>query len=249
MEGIEYLFELCEALPRSGPGANECTKRAFDSIPPHSQQPLILDIGCGQGMQTIELAKTSNGKIIALDIHKAFLDILMERAKNEGLEKNISPKNISMLDMDYEDKTFDIIWSEGALYFLGFQEGLKKCHHLLKDNGYLAVTELVYIAPDPPDEIVEYIGGEYPDIKSIQENIENIKKEKFNLISSFTLPESAWLDNYLLPIEKEIPRLIKKYQGNEVALSIFEAFKEEIDYYKKYSKFYGYQFFVMQKLG
>ena len=249
MEGLEYLFELCEALPRSGPGANECTKRAFDSIPPHSQQPLILDIGCGQGMQTIELAKTSNGKIIALDIHKAFLDILMERAKNEGLEKNISPKNISMLDMDYEDKTFDIIWSEGALYFLGFQEGLKKCHHLLKDNGYLAVTELVYIAPDPPDEIVEYIGGEYPDIKSIQENIENIKKEKFNLISSFTLPESAWLDNYLLPIEKEIPRLIKKYQGNEVALSIFEAFKEEIDYYKKYSKFYGYQFFVMQKLG
>ena len=176
MEGIEYLFELCEALPRSGPGANECTKRAFDSIPPHSQQPLILDIGCGQGMQTIELAKTSNGKIIALDIHKAFLDILMERAKNEGLEKNISPKNISMLDMDYEDKTFDIIWSEGALYFLGFQEGLKKCHHLLKDNGYLAVTELVYIAPDPPDEIVEYIGGEYPDIKSIQDKNINITK-------------------------------------------------------------------------
>ena len=67
MEGIEYLYELCEALPRSGPGDNEYTKRAFNSIPQPHKHPFILDIGCGQGMQTIELAKISDGKIITLD--------------------------------------------------------------------------------------------------------------------------------------------------------------------------------------
>ena len=249
MEGIEYLYELCESLPRSGPGDNEHTRRAFNSIPQHYQQPSILDIGCGQGMQTIELAKISNGKIIALDNHQAFLNILMDRAKNEGVEKNITPQNMSMLDMNFEEKTFDIIWSEGALYFMGFQNGLKRCHQLLKDKGYLAVTELVYTAPNPPNDVIEYFDCEYPDIKNIEKNIEIIKKQKFNLISNFTLPESAWLNNYYLPIEKEIPRLNKKYQGNDVALSIFEGFKNEVDFYKKYSKYYSYEFFVMQKLG
>ena len=65
MEGFEYLYELCEALPRSGPGDNESTRRAFNSIPRLKKNPFILDIGCGQGMQTIELAKISDGKIIA----------------------------------------------------------------------------------------------------------------------------------------------------------------------------------------
>ena len=249
MEGIEYLYELCEALPGSGPGDNEYTRRAFSSIPQQTKHPSILDIGCGQGMQTIELAKISNGKIIALDNHQPFLDILMDRSKNEGFQEKITTKNMSMLDMSFEEKTFDIIWSEGALYFMGFQNGLKRCHQLLKDNGCLAVTELVYTAPNPPNAVVEYFDSEYPDIKNIEEKIVTIKTEKFNLISNFTLPESAWLNNYYLPMEKELPRLTKKYQGNEVALSVFEGFRNEVDFYKKYSKFYGYEFFIMQKLG
>jgi cyclopropane fatty-acyl-phospholipid synthase-like methyltransferase len=137
MEGIEYIYELCEALPRSGPGDNKHTKRAFNSIPQPPNQPFILDIGCGQGMQTIELAKISNGKIIALDNHQGFLDMLLAQAKRQGFEEKIIPKNMSMIDMDFEKETFDIIWSEGALYFMGFQDGLKRCHQLLKDKGYL----------------------------------------------------------------------------------------------------------------
>jgi hypothetical protein len=124
---------------------------------------------------------------------------------------------------------------------------LKRCRQLLKNKGFLAVTELVYIAPDPPAEVVEYFEGEYPDIKNIKGKIEIIKQEGFSLISNFTLPESAWLNNYYLPIEKELPHLKKKYQGNEIALAVFEDLKNEADFYKKYSKFYGYEFFVMQK--
>ena len=156
---------------------------------------------------------------------------------------------MSMLDMNFEEESFDIIWSEGALYFMGFQNGLKRCHQLLKEKGYLAVTELVYTNPNPPKAVVEYFGVEYPDITNIEGKIEIIKKVRFNLISNFTLPESAWLNNYYLPMEKELPRLNKKYQGNEVALGVFEGFKNEVDFYRQYSKFYGYEFFVMQKIG
>lgn len=244
---MEYLYELCEALPRCGPGDNEFTRRAFRAIGKVAEQPLILDIGCGPGVQTIELARISNGKIIALDNHQAFLDTLMERARNEGLEEKIIPINMSMEEMDFEENTFDIIWSEGALYFMGFQNGLNKCHQLLKDKGHLAMTELVYIAANPPDAVIEYFEDEYPDIKSIEGKIEVINKEGFKLISNFTLPEAAWFNSYYLPIEKELPRLNKKYEGNEIALGVFEGFRKEIDFYRKYSEFYGYEFFIMQK--
>ncbi len=149
--------------------------------------------------------------------------------------------------MDFAPSSFDIIWSEGALYFMGFQNGLKRCRELLKDNGYLAVTELVYIAPNPPTPVVQYLESEYPDIKDVKGRIDLIRNEGFHLLSNFTLPESSWLDNYYLPIEKELPRLIKKYQNNQVALGVFEFFQNEVDSYKKYAKYYGYEFFVMQK--
>ena len=247
MEGLEYIYELCEALPRSGPGDNEYTRRAFNIIPRFQTPPFILDIGCGQGMQTIELAEISNGKIIALDNHQAFLYLLMEHAKKQKIEEKIIPKNISMLDMDFKEGTFDIIWSEGALYFMGFENGLKRCHQLLKENSYLAVTELVYTTPNPPPPVVEYFESEYPDIKNIEENLELIKKKGFALVSNFTLPESAWMNNYYLAMEKELPRLNEKYEGNEVALAVFDGFQSEAVFYRKYSNFFGYEFFVMKK--
>ena len=247
MEGMEYLYELCEMLPRCGPGDNEFTRKAFSFLKNLPKQPYILDIGCGPGVQTLELAKISKGKIIAIDNHQAFLNKLMKKAESKGLSNNIVPKNMSMLEMDFSKETFDIIWSEGALYFMGFQNGLKKCKELLKDKGYLAVTELVYLRDDPPVSVSQYFEGVYPDIKSIKDMIELIKNEGFSLVSNFTLPESAWFDDYYQPIEEKLPGLIEKYDGNEKALDVFDAFKNEIDLYKKYSKYYGYGFFIMQK--
>jgi len=247
MEGMEYFYEVFEALPRGGPGTDEYTGRAFDIIPKSPSQPFILDIGCGPGPQTLELAKISNGKIIALDNHQPFLDELMKRARNEGLAGNITPKNMSMLEMDFADNTFDIIWSEGALYFMGFQNGLKRCHQLLKDNGYLVVTECVYLVSNPPEPVIEFFKNGYPDIKDIKGNITLIQNEGFRLLSNFTLSESAWIDSYYLPMEKELSRLNEKYRDNKVALGVFEECQNEINFYKKYSKSYGYEFFVMQK--
>lgn len=247
MEDMKYFYELFEALPRCGPGENEATRRAFSALPNLPEQPFILDIGCGPGVQTIELAKASNGKIVALDNHQPFLDKLMRKAKEEGLADRIIPKNISMLNMDFDEHTFDIIWSEGALYLMGFQNGLRRCHPLLKDHGCLAVTEVVYLVPDPPARVIAYWQKEYPDIKDIRSRIGLIHNEGYRLISHFTLSESAWLDSFYLPMEKELSRLEEKYKGNKPALGVFENLRSEINFYQEYSDCFGYEFFVMQK--
>lgn len=247
MEGMEYFYELFEALPRCGPGDNESTRRAFNTIQKVLSQPYILDIGCGPGIQTIELAKLFKGTIIALDNHKPFLDTLMKKARDEDLLENIIPKNMSMLDMDFEENTFDLIWSEGALYFMGFQNGLRRCHHLLKRSGFLAVTELVCLVDNPPVEVIHYFEKEYPAIKTIEGNLELIQSERFRLISHFTLPKSAWLESFYLPMGEELIRLKKKYRGNESAAGVFEEMSHEISFFEKFSDFFGYEFFIMEK--
>jgi len=249
MEGMKYFYELYESLPRCGPGANECTRRAYNVFQNLPKEPFILDIGCGPGVQTLELARASHSKIVALDNHQAFLDALLESARKEKLAHRIIPKNRSMFNMDFDDSTFDIIWSEGALYFMGFQNGLRRCRQLLKDNGYLAVTEAVLLLPNPPVPVMQYWGKEYPDIADVKSNVDLIQREGFRLLSHFTLPKSAWLDSFYSPMKEALDHLQEKYRGNKIAQSIFENQQNEIDLYKKYSDYFGYEFFVMQKIS
>jgi hypothetical protein len=88
-----------------------------------------------------------------------------------------------------------------------------------------------------------------PDIKVVKDNIDLIQNERFHLISNFTLPKSSWLDSFYLPLEEELSRLNKKYQSKEIALGIFEEMKNEINLFKKFSDFYGYEFFIMQRIN
>ena len=246
MEGMEYFYELFSGLPRGGPGDIKSTRKAFSYLKNLPSEPFILDIGCGYGIQTLELARISKGKIIALDNYQPFLDILMQNAKKGGFDNRIIPKNQSMLEMDFKNDTFDIIWSEGALFVMGFRNGLKKCNQLLKNKGYFAVSEAVLLLSNLPKPLKEFWDEVYPDIKDIKRNISLIKDEGFNVLSHFTLPKSCWIDFYSR-MDKQIEELKKKYHNNKIALQVFEKCEKESKIYDKYSDYFGYEFFIMQK--
>jgi len=215
MEGMEYFYELFYNLPRGGPGDNKFTRKAFSYLKNLPDEPLILDIGCGHGMQTIELARISKGKIIALDNYQPFLDILMQNAAKEGFQDRIILKNQSMLEMDFDNDTFDIIWSEGAIFVMGFQNGLKKCYQLLKNKGFFVVSEAVLLLPNLPEPLKEFWDKEYPEIKDIKSNISLIKNEGFDVLYHFTLPKSCWFDFYS-QMDEKIKELKKKYRDKKL---------------------------------
>lgn len=247
MDGMEYFYELFRSLPRGGPGDNTSTRKAFSYLTNLPPEPHILDIGCGQGVQTLELARLTKGTIIALDNYQPFLDNLIKNVKKGGLGTRIIPKNQSMLEMDFTNETFDLIWSEGALYSMGFQNGLHRCAELLKKNGYLAVTEAVLLLPNLPTPLQKFWDEEYPDIRDIQSNISYIQKEGLTLLAHFTLPKSSWIEHFYTPMGNEIQRLKKKYHDNTTALHVFQRCEKEIMIYQKYSDYYGYEFFIMRK--
>jgi ubiquinone/menaquinone biosynthesis C-methylase UbiE len=249
MDLDEYFYELFENLPRQGPGDNESTRKALAMIGALPDAVRVLDIGCGAGVQTIELAKNINGTITALDSHQPFLDELVRRAAREGFSDRIETVNGSMFSLGFAESSFDIVWCEGAIFIIGFEQGLEAFRRVLKPGGYIAVSDLCWLRDDPPREIADFFRIENPPIPSVAEVLEIVKKTGYELIGSFSLPESTWWDSYYRPVETEIEAMRRKYPGNERVEDLCRRMERETDMYRKYAKYYGYVFFVMRKAG
>ena len=198
------------------------TRDAFESIP-EIDKPHILDIGCGPGMQTIQLAKLSDGEIIGTDIFQQYLDQLKELIKKENLQNRVKAINQSMDDIKFPEGYFDIIWAEGAIYIIGFERGLRQWRRFLKPHGFLVVHEMTWLQPNPPQEILEYWKKVYPGIKTIQENLDFISACDYELTGHFPLPEDAWWEEYYGPLEERIKRLRKKYRNDPNALKVIDV--------------------------
>ena len=76
-----------------------------------------------------------------------------------------------MNDLPFPDGRFDLIWSEGAVYIMGFDKALVKWRPLAKPGGYLVVSELSWFRPDPPAEIRDFWGHHYPAMRSVDGNL------------------------------------------------------------------------------
>ncbi len=244
---MNIFWELHSDLPREAPGDMASTAKALSLIPNLPKNPQILDIGCGPGMQTLALAKITKGQIIAIDNHQPYLDELQQRAAQENFSSHIKVQNSSMFSLDFEPESFDLIWSEGAIYIMGFQEGLQSWHRFLKTGGAIAVSELSWLVTNPPEEPLNFWKNAYPAMKNITENITILQNLGYHYINSFTLPESSWWNNYYTPLGGRLNDLQKKYQGNEEANAVLDEEQREIELYRNYSDYYGYVFYLMQK--
>jgi len=242
----KIFFEIHNNLPREGPGRDIYTKKAYKIIP-KTNKPKILDIGCGTGDQTITLAKISKGAITAIDIHQPYLDDLNKKIQKQKLQNQIKTENKSMLKLNYPKNSFDIIWAEGSIYAIGFEKGLLEWKQYIKPKGYLAVHEMTWLKHNPPKEIKNYWEKNYSEMTTIENNLKTIKKCEYKTLEYFPLPEDAWWDFYYNPLEQRLKKLKTKYKNNPEALKTINKEQEEINLYKKYNKWYGSVFFIMQK--
>jgi SAM-dependent methyltransferase len=242
----EIFFEMHTDLPREGPGRNTYTAKAFGMLP-RLEKPRILDIGCGPGEPTLELARLSGEYVIGMDIHQPYLDRLSQKIEEAGLSDRVEAMNCSMFEMSFPDESFDIIWAEGSIYLIGFEQGLKVWRRFIRPNGFLVVHEMTWLRPEPPQAIYDYWKTLYPGIKTVADNAELVRNCGYDLLGQFTLPQDAWWTEYYGPLEDRIRALRNKYAGDTEALATLDEEQREIDMFRKYNQWYGSVFFVMQK--
>jgi len=245
---LEVFFEIHSDLPREAPGGNQYTCKAYQMLP-ELEAPRILDVGCGPGEQTLELARLSRGQVTAIDVHQPYLDRLSKRIEQADLSGRVQALNCSMFEIAFPDESFDVIWAEGSIYIIGFDRGLDEWRRLIKPDGFLVAHDLAWLGSDPPKEIEGYWREFYPGMRSVPENMRQIEARGYHPIGWFALPDDAWWANYYDPLGARIARLREKYGEEEAALRVLDSEEREIDMFRRYHEWYGAVFFIMQKTG
>ncbi len=247
-DGMKVFLEIYDGLPRQGPGDEASTLKALGMVPDLPAAPSVADIGCGSGAQTLVLAwSLRGGTITAVDLHEPHLKRLKAAAKKLKTGVKVVTSCQDMGKLDFEEQSLDLIWAEGSIYNIGFEEGALKWRQFLKDGGSLAASELSWLRGDPPDDLKEYWAGEYPGMKSVEDNLEGLERAGFEVVGHFTIPDSCWLEEFYDPMEKRLAEMVEKYEGDEVAESVIATNRREIEIFRKYSEFYGYVFYIAQK--
>ena len=242
-----YFYEIYEAIPRQGPGDRESTERALRLLPPLTPGQHVLDIGCGSGAQTIDLAQVTEAQIVAVDNHPAFVTQLASRATKMGFGEKITAQVGDMNDLQFPDGSFDVIWSEGSIFIIGFAKGLSAWRRLLAPGGYMVVSEFCWFHDNPPAELQEMFIDGCSDVGDVEARRKAVTENGFRLLGDFVLPEAGWWENYYVPLSDSLDRFRRSHAGNPDALDVAARSQHEIDLYRKYVGAYGYVFFVMQR--
>jgi SAM-dependent methyltransferase len=245
-KALTVFFDVHTDLPREGPGNLESTKRALSLASPLPPNPKVLDIGCGPGKQTIDLAKLiPEATFTAIDFHTPFLAVGKMKADEAGVGDRITFQSADMNSLPFKDQSFDLIWCEGAAYLMGVENAINAWRRLLKPGGKLALTDAIWLRDDPPAELHRWWNEGYPDIQNIQQRRDLIRRCNYQLLGDFVLPAEAWWQDYYTPMVDRLDQLDSKYQHDEIAQGVLKECREEISFHERYSDYYSYAFFVM----
>jgi ubiquinone/menaquinone biosynthesis C-methylase UbiE len=201
------------------------TRKAFRMLPP-LDKPRILDIGCGSGIPTLELARLSRGEVIGIDIDQPALDKFTNKIEEAGLTDRVKAINCSMFNMDFADESLDIIWSEGSIYAIGFESGLREWKRFLKSDGFMVIHD---------------------EQGNIEEKLEQISSCGYELLGYFILSEDVWWKEYFGPLEKLIAESQTRCTDDPKVLEEFHQAQGELDIFKKHPERNSSVCFVIQK--
>lgn len=248
----EFDFSLiCEYfsnVERQGPGSPEQTIKALSFIDNLTNESLIADLGCGTGGQTMVLAQHAPGHITGIDLFPAFIDMFNLNADKLNLRARVEGVVGSMDNLLFREEELDLIWSEGAIYNIGFEKGLKEWRKFLKKGGYIAVSEASWFTEERPAEIDKFWMDAYPEIDTIPNKVAQMQKAGFIPVATFILPENCWTDNFYTPQAIVQDTFLKKYPGNKTAEEFIENMRLETQMYNKYKEYYGYVFYIGKKI-
>lgn len=245
---FNFICEYFSSVERQGPGSPETTIKALSFIDHLTEQSRIADLGCGTGGQTMTLAQNAPGQITGLDLFPDFIDIFNRNAGQLGLQDRVKGIVGSMDDLPFEKESLDLIWSEGAIYNIGFERGLNEWRQYLKKDCYIAVSEASWFTDERPDEINDFWMANYPQIDTIPNKVAQMQKAGYIPVATFIISEDCWTEHFFAPCHKAQEEFLKKYPESKTAEDLIVNQGREEVLYNKYKQFYGYVFYIGKKI-
>lgn len=195
----------------------------------------ILDVGCGTGAVTLDIAQSTSGNVTGIDIDS---EKLGEAEKVLSNIPNIKLMEADVLDLPFEDETFDLVVFTVVLIYIKDQlKALNEMARVTKKDGYVMAT----LEPD----YASYISyPEDPITPLVTKNMEYLgadiftgRKLKF-LFSSAGLKTEVGIETAGdLIITRDDAKILKMFNEQFwVVEKIFKKFdwtEEEIEQYRK----------------
>jgi SAM-dependent methyltransferase len=246
---MKVVKDLFYQLDRHVPGSIEYSLKAaeianINELPKGSK---VLEAGCAVGTATFMLAGDFSFDVTAVDIDSKSLKILEQKLKEKNLDDKVTLVNKSMLELFYEDATFDLIWTEGALLNVGFYKGILRLGKLLKPGRKIVASELSWIKDNPPDDVFWYWKENYPSMTGIEENIKTMEKAGFTNIKYFVMGKDGFWDKYYKPMLNHINYFKQKTANDVLIQAQLDELEMEVDYFVKYGDYYSYVFYIGEK--
>lgn len=243
---FQAMMRVHAGLPRQGPGSIETTIKALRLLPAIGENAVIFEAGCGPGLATVVLAEKLQQKIIAVDLSEDFLKQLKRNAIAHGVADLVETRCGDMAKLDAAPKSVNLIWSEGAVYCIGFDRALSTWRPLLAQDGTIACTELSWLEEKRSKKASEFWRNAYPGMRSVDENLGAITSNGYESFGHFVLPESCWWEEYYNPLSLNVRKLESEAQDDPYLASAAANAAAEIELYREHSEEYGYVFYLMK---
>jgi SAM-dependent methyltransferase len=239
---IETIVRFFLPLPREGPGDDRYTEHLYRllNLP---ENPRAIDMGAGSGAATLILARLGVS-VTAVDMVPEFLAHLRTRVVQEGLDDRVRTLETSMDAVPETEGPFDLIWSEGAVYNIGFDAGIRIWRRLLAPGGYIVVSEMTWLVDNPPIEVRTYWESQYSGMRTVSENEAAIASAGYQWMGSLLLPAGAWEDFYEPQRSRVMEWKARAMTPDEA--NLIEEVEEEMRIFEMYHSVYGYVFYLMR---
>jgi SAM-dependent methyltransferase len=149
-----------------------------------------------------------------------------------------------MDNLPFQDGELDLMWSEGAIYNIGFERGLNEWRKFLKIGGYIAVSEVSWFTEERPAEIDEFWMDAYPEIDTIANKVAQMQKAGYIPVATFILPENCWTEHFYAPQVNAQKVFLEQNADNKSAVEFIANQRHEAQLYYKYKGYYGYVFYI-----
>ena len=146
----------------------------------------VLDAGTGTGLVTLGFydAGFKPDKTVALDLSEGSLKLARDQFRKDRKTKGkaIVPVQGNVLNLPFEDETFDLVFSCGVLEYVPLDDGLREMHRVLKPSGRLV---FIPVKPGFVGAVLEFL---YNFKIHPLESVRSSAMRYFNIVGNYNFP-------------------------------------------------------------
>lgn len=109
----------------------------------------ILDVGCGTGTPTVQLARTADVEVVGVTVSRDQVRRATEYAEREGVADRVTFLHADAMNLPMESDSFDAAFALESILHMDRVRALRSVGRVVRPGGRIAVTDFFQRGPKP----------------------------------------------------------------------------------------------------